>query len=141
MIRSFKVDDLEAVMQIWLHTNVQTHSYVPKEYWMNNYDMVKKFIPESEVFVDEEEGEITGFIGLEKGYIAGLFVKKDYQSKGIGHRLVDYVKGSNDQLSLSVYTKNESAISFYKRQDFEIKEKQVDENTGEEEYVMQWMRK
>lgn len=141
MIRCFKLDDLEAIMQIWLHTNIETHSFTPKEYWMNNYHMVKKLMPEAELFVDEVEGEIRGFIGLQGDYIAGFFVKKAYQSKGIGHQLVDYVKGSNNQLSLSVYAKNERAISFYKHQGFELKEKQVDENTGEEEYVMHWMRK
>jgi len=141
MIRLYKPDDLETIMEIWLHTNINTHAFISKEYWMSNYDMVKKLLPEAELFVDEAEGEIRGFIGLQEEYIAGIFVKKDYQSKGIGHQLIDYVKSRNDRLVLSVYAKNENAISFYKRQGFELKEKQVDENTGEEEYVMQWMRK
>lgn len=35
-----------------------------------NYDMVRKLIPEAEVFVAEENEEIQGFIGLTDTYIA-----------------------------------------------------------------------
>ena len=40
MIRAVKENDLSAVMQIWLDTNIKTHSFISKHYWMDNYDMV-----------------------------------------------------------------------------------------------------
>ena len=45
MIRTVKENDLSAVMQIWLDTNIKTHSFISKYYWMDNYDMVKKILP------------------------------------------------------------------------------------------------
>ena len=42
MIRVFKENDISVVMQIWLDTNIKTHSFISKCYWMDNYDMVKR---------------------------------------------------------------------------------------------------
>lgn len=90
MIRAVKENDLSAVMQIWLDINIKAHSFISKHYWMDNYDMVKKILPQAEIYVYENNGtkEIEGFIGLTDNYIAGLFVKEDMQSKGIGKQLL-----------------------------------------------------
>ena len=66
MIRAFKENDLSVVMQIWLDTNIKTHSFISKYYWMDNYDMVKKILPQAEIYVYEDTStkEIEGFIGL-----------------------------------------------------------------------------
>ena len=42
MIRTVKENDLSAVMQIWLDTNIKAHSFISKYYWMDNYDMVNR---------------------------------------------------------------------------------------------------
>ena len=78
MIRAFKENDLSVVMQIWLDTNINTHSFISKYYWMDNYNMVKKILPQAEIYVYEDHAtkEIEGFIGLTDNYIAGLFVKE-----------------------------------------------------------------
>ena len=34
-------DDLEAVMQIWLGTNICAHFFIEETYWKNQYDYVK----------------------------------------------------------------------------------------------------
>ena len=67
-------DDIEQVMQIWLKTNIQTHHYIDESYWKIQYGSVRQMIPESEIYVCEKSGLITGFIGLSGNYIAGLFV-------------------------------------------------------------------
>lgn len=52
-----------------------------------------------------------------------------------------YAKDKRNKLLLNVYQKNERAISFYKREEFEIQHSGLDEATGEKEYVMTWQRK
>lgn len=37
MIRTFSENDLFAVMQIWLDTNIKAHSFILKDYWTDNY--------------------------------------------------------------------------------------------------------
>lgn len=136
ILRRLQKDDIERVMQIWLETNIQAHHYIDESYWKAQYDNVKQMIPESEVYICEKSGQTAGFIGLSDNYIAGLFVASDFQSQGIGKRLLDYVKGVKPELSLQVYQKNRNAIRFYLREGFVVESEAVDENTGECEYLM-----
>ena len=53
---------------------------------------------------------------------------------------MDFVKSLKGQLKLNVYQKNERAIKFYTREQFEIQDEQTDEATGEAEYLMLWKK-
>ena len=142
MIRVFNENDLYAVMQIWFDTNIITHNFISKSYWIDNYDMVKEILPQAEVYVYENEitNQIEGFIGLTNNYIAGLFVKESAQSKGIGKQLLDYAKNVKENMTLNVYEKNDRAIKFYMREQFMIYSKNIDTNTDERELIMVWNR-
>ena len=70
--------------------------------------------------------------------IEGIFVSDEMQSCGIGKLLLDYIKDKKVRLQLNVYQKNVRAISFYQREGFTIQCDQIDEFTGEKEYVMNW---
>ncbi len=142
MIRAFRENDLTAVMQIWFDTNMKAHKFIPKEYWINNYTVVKEMLPQAEVYVYEDDGthQIVGFIGLTNNYIAGVFVKEAAQSKGIGKQLLNYVKEMKSDLSLNVYQKNVRAVSFYLRERFIIQFESIDDNTNEKEFIMNWSK-
>ena len=142
MIRTFSENDLFSVMQIWLDTNIKAHSFIPQNYWTDNYAMVKDILPQAEIYVYEDTStkEIEGFIGLTDNYIAGLFVKEDMQSKGIGKQLLNYAKGIKSNMYLSVYNKNIRAIQFYQREQFVVQSENTDDNTNEKELVMAWSR-
>lgn len=138
MIRKFENKDLEEIMKIWLDTNIQAHDFIPEDYWKNNFDSVKRMLPEAEIYVYEAVGKIKAFVGVDRGYIAGIFVSNEMQSNGIGKKLLDKAKKLYPNLSLSVYQKNQKAIHFYQREQFVVKQEQIDENTGEAEYFMTW---
>lgn len=140
MIKKLKNDDLETVMKIWLNTNIEAHDFINKNYWQGNYNLVKELLPNSTVFVYEDNSLIKGFIGLTDNYIAGIFINSDCQSKGIGKALLDYVKKDYSELSLQVYKKNIRAVKFYTRENFIVQKEQIDENTGEIELVMIWKK-
>ena len=110
MIRRFETRDLDEIMDLWLHANIESHSFIEADYWKKNYDMVRKLISEAEMYVAEENEEIQGFIGLIDTYIAGIFVKAKEQSKGIGTELLRTVMKLKDQLNLNVYKKNMRAV-------------------------------
>ena len=95
-------------------------------------------LPQAEIYVWEEDGQIQGFAGLYEDYIAGIFVLEQAQSKGIGGQLLNYIKGRKPYLSLKVYQKNIRAVKFYKREGFQIKKESADQETGEKEYTMEW---
>ncbi len=139
MIRTYRESDLPVVMEIWLDTNIKAHSFISKEYWISNYEMVKKVLPNAELYVHEDDDTelIDGFIGLTDSYIEGLFVKDIAQSKGIGKKLLDYVKRIKSTLCLRVYRENIRAVCFYQREQFQIQSENID-NTDEKEFFMTW---
>ena len=142
MIRLFCEKDLAVVMQIWLETNIKTHNFISKSYWIDNFENVKKILPQAEVYVHANDitNQIEGFIGITGNFIAGLFVKEGAQAKGIGKQLLDYVKSVKSNLKLNVYKKNARAIEFYQRERFVVQSENIDDNTGEKELFMVWSR-
>ena len=140
MIRKLRKTDLDEVAYIWLHTNKKAHDFIAETYWDEHFEMVKGMLGDAEIYVFEEQGQIKGFVGLDGEYIAGIFVREKEQSLGIGKQFLDFVKSLKGQLKLNVYQKNERAIKFYTREQFEIQDEQTDEATGEAEYLMLWKK-
>lgn len=138
MIRKLQKTDINKVSHIWLNTNLKAHFFIPEQYWISNYEFVKEMLPQAEVYVYEDDKMIQGFIGINDEYIEGIFVSDEMQSRGIGKMLLDYIKDKKDRLQLKVYQKNVRAMSFYQREGFTIQSEEMDEFTGEKEYVMNW---
>lgn len=138
MIRKYEVSDKEQVLQLWLNTNLQAHDFIDEDYWKANTNSVAEMFDDAEIYVMEFNHEIKGFIGLMDEMIAGIFVDANSQSMGIGKQLLDYVKTQKSQLQLCVYKKNQRALRFYLRENFTIEREQLDEATGEYEYLMKW---
>ncbi len=140
MIRDFKKQDLDRIMDLWLDTNISAHSFIDSGYWESNYDTVKTMMPNATVYLYEENDIIQGFVGLMDNYVAGIFVSQQVQSSGIGKKLLDYVKDKKATLSLNVYQENSRAVNFYLRESFVISNEQIDENTGKVELSMNWVK-
>ena len=138
MIRKLQKADINRAADIWLKTNLKAHFFIPEQYWISNYEFVKEMLPQAEVYVYEDDKMIQGFIGVSDEYIEGIFVSDEMQSCGRGKMLLDYIKDKKDKLQLKVYQKNVRAMSFYQREGFTIQSEEMDEFTGEKEYVMNW---
>lgn len=138
MIRKFKESDINGIMEIWLNVNIEVHNFVDADYWKSNFEMVRKMMPNAEIYVYENNSVISGFIGLTDNYIAGIFIDSNFRSQGIGKALVDYVKNIKNKLTLRVYDKNSRAIEFYKREGFVSVDESIDPATEEKEHEMLW---
>lgn len=141
MIRELRKADINQVADIWLDTNIKAHYFIPAQYWKSNLEIVKELLLQATVYVYEDNQKIQGFIGLNGEYIEGIFVSVEMQSHGIGRLLLDYIKNRKTKLFLNVYQQNTRAISFYKREGFEIKSYSLDKATGEKDYFMTWQQK
>ena len=142
MIRKFETQDLDTVMQIWLHGNLDAHVFIPASFWKAHFEMVRDMLPQAELYVHENEDtqQIDGFIGLTENHIEGIFVAKAARSKGIGKALLEYAKSHKPRLDLSVYQKNERALAFYRREQFVVQSEGIDGDTNEAEIQMLWTR-
>lgn len=138
MIRQLQNKDIDKIMEIWLESTIDAHKFISKEYWNENYNIVKDmYIPMSKTFVYEDNDDIRGFISvINNDFIGALFVEKNYQSQGIGKSLIDYAKNLYDNLSLAVYKENEKALEFYKKMEFKIISENINEDTNCVEYIM-----
>ena len=142
MIRNLKNDDIDIVMELWKNSTIEAQNFIPDSYWLENYDNVKNnYLPNSDTYVYEEDGEIKGFVSLiENIFIGGLFIRVDSQRKGIGSVILDFLKERNDKLQLTVYDKNVRAMKFYLKSGFKILNTEIDKKTREKEHLMEWRK-
>lgn len=135
---SLDFESIEKISNIWLNSNLDTHDFIKRDYWIDNVDKVKNMFPDSTIYVYYVDNQIVGFTGLYEQYIAGIFFKDNYRNKGIGSLLLKRLKGDYKGLNLYVYEKNEGAIRFYTKHQFEIRSKEFEVETQEYEYLMGW---
>lgn len=136
VLTSFELDE---IVQIWLTANCEAHPFIPESYWQKNVEFVKEELPKADLYIYCEKNKIIGFLGMNDTYIAGIFVLNGYRNLGIGQKLLDEAKQVHDELTLSVYAKNQKAVNFYKKQGFRQINQQTD-NTGEIEYQLLWKK-
>lgn len=142
MIKELENFEINEVLDIWLKTNIKAHNFIDKNYWINNYKLVKtKYIPNSKTLVYKEHNIIKGFISImNDSFIGALFVLEDYQGKRIGKSLIDYCKNLYPKLELSVYKENTSAVAFYRKCGFKIEKEMQCEDIPNKEYLMKWTK-
>lgn len=142
MIKKLEDFEIEEVMDIWLKTNIKAHNFIQKNYWVDNYNIVKdEYMPISTTFIYKEDNIIKGFISIiNDSFIGALFILDDYQGQGIGRKLQSYVKSLYSSLELEVYSDNESAVKFYKKCGFIIQSEEENEDSGFMEYKMSWKK-
>ena len=140
MIRPLRISDMDSVLRIWKTSNLQAHYIVHSGNPARKEELVRKAMSDAEVWIYESDGRIVGFVGLTGDYIAGIFVETECRSRGIGHALLDFLKKRHLFLLLNVYEKISRAVAFYRREGFECRDRHVEEDTGEMEWTMAWMK-
>lgn len=138
MIRTLTSRDLNQVMEIWLHTSIESHPFIDKNYFLHNYQtFMEQQLTQHKSYVYEIEGTVAGFISIaENMFIVSLNVDSAYQEKGIGEALLDHALEKYQQLSVNCYVENAKAADFFLENGFEIVGKTRNEKTHQEEYVM-----
>jgi ribosomal protein S18 acetylase RimI-like enzyme len=105
-----------------LHTNEETFDFIANTVLRNQ-----------EVLVAEMGGEITGFIAMHGDLVEHLYVRPDFQRRGIGSALLRRAK---DRMPLGfnpwVFQENAAARRFYERHGFRVIE-QTDGSGNEEQ--------
>lgn len=140
VIKELEREKLNEVMEIWKEATIDAHKFIPKNYWLKNYNVVKDvYIPMAKTFIYIEESKVIGFISIiDDEFIGALFIDINSQNKGIGTELINFAKKSYKKLSLAVYVENKRAVEFYKKKGFVIESEGVNEDSGYGEFIMSW---
>ncbi len=140
-IRKLTPKDIETVVALWYKASVIAHDFIPRDYWNKNKEaMANKYLPNSETYLAIDDKKIAGFVSMVENFLAAIFVDNKIQGKGIGKKLLNFVKDTRTTIQLKVYKKNIKTVDFYKSQGFEIMFENKEEETGENEFLMEWKR-
>ncbi|GAB6089121.1 GNAT family N-acetyltransferase [Spirochaeta dissipatitropha] len=138
-IKEITEKDIPQIVEIWYEVSLKAHSFIPCNYWKENKDqMSNKYIPMSETYQATDGKDILGFVSLLDDYLAAIFVKSEFQGKGIGSLLLNHAMSIRNTLQLKVFSKNIKSVEFYTSKGFSVISEANDNETGENELVMQW---
>ena len=140
MIRKNTENDLEKILDIWLNASIKAHDFVAAEFWQSQLKNMRNiYLPAAETYVYETDSGVVGFYALHQDNLAAIFVAPECQGQGIGKQLLDHAKTRRRLLTLTVYKENQAGCQFYLSQGFSVLSEQLDDHTGQPEYVMRWL--
>ncbi|MCC8161415.1 MAG: GNAT family N-acetyltransferase [Oscillospiraceae bacterium] len=140
MIKLMEKSQTYEVMDLWLRTTMRSNSFVEPDFWEKHYDFVKeKYINESDTFVYIEDGKIAGFTGVSPdNMIMGLFVDPNFQNRGIGTAIINYLKSKYSLLHIEIYARSRKALAFSTKLGFVIDGAIRHPHNNEIMYTMLW---
>ncbi|POT55571.1 N-acetyltransferase [Citrobacter amalonaticus] len=140
MIRESHSSDMAPILALWLESTIHAHPFIREAYWRESEEIVRDvYLPAAQTWVWEENGQLKGFASImEARFLGALFVAPDALRRGIGKALVQYVQQRFPILSLEVYQKNQTAVSFYDALGFRIEDSAWQEDTRHPTWIMGW---
>jgi putative acetyltransferase len=132
MIRRYDSRDRDAVLAVWAESAATAYPFwTAAMFEQERRNIAEKYLPVAETYVFETAGEVLGFISLLGYEVGGLFVAPRCHGQGIGRALMDWARGSRDQLELDVFEANEIGRTFYAAYGFGVVGERLDEVTGQ----------
>lgn len=132
MIKRFNNREITILLNIWKEASAIAHPFLTTEFIDRATEqMINAYLPNSDTWIYEEEGEVIGFISMFDSEIAGLFVLPNHHSKGVGTMLVQHVNQSQDGLEVEVFDKNIIGKPFYIKQGFKFMKEYIHKETGQ----------
>ncbi|MBU9810833.1 N-acetyltransferase [Rahnella sp. C60] len=141
MIRAARPADTEAILMLWLRSSLLSHAFIAESYWIESLQMVREdFLPKARTWVDcDENDQVCGFISvLNQQFIGALFVEASHYGDGTARRLMAAAKEAYPVLLLEVYQQNHRAVSFYRKENFEITANTRHPGTDLPTYILRW---
>ncbi|MEH6546894.1 MAG: GNAT family N-acetyltransferase [Sneathiella sp.] len=114
MIRKYKPEDTDGLINIWQSANAFAHPFLSKSFVERvQNDLQTLYLPNAETWVLEDNGTAIGFTALIGNEIGGLFLNPTFHRRGFGRALVDHAFKLKGSLKVEVFEKNATGRQFY----------------------------
>lgn len=132
-IRQYIKTDLQAVLNSWEEATRLAHSFMSDEFIAKTKkDIEKIYIPNTDTWVVEFNGEVKGFIALMGNEVGALFLQPKYHGQGAGKALMNKAQELHGDLEVEVFKANSIGREFYARYGFEFLKETQHEPTGQQ---------
>lgn len=132
-IRQYKVSDLEAVLNSWEVATRLAHPFMTDEFIAQERTNVAEiYMPNTDTWVAELEGEVKGFIALMGNEVGAIFLQPNCHGQGVGKALMDKAQEIHGNLEVEVFKVNNIGRNFYSEYGFEQLEEKLHEPTGQQ---------
>lgn len=133
MIREYKPEDLDQVMDIWYQSSTLAHDFLEDDF----VQIVKKamydiYIPKSKTWVYIKDEKPIGFISMADNEIGGLFLYPKHFGNGIGAKLVNHIVDLYKYVEVEVFENNTIGRSFYNKYGFKFLSKYYHKESKQE---------
>ena len=131
MIRPYTDADLDAVLSVWYSASKVGHPFMDEDFLTQERKaLAEEFLPNSDTWVYERNGQVVGFISMNGDEVGGIFVGAGFHGQGIGRTLMDHARGQHKCLELDVFKENEVGRRFYTRYGFVLERAHKHAETG-----------
>lgn len=134
MIRPYRDNDLEGVLDVWYRASQIAHHFLSEEFLTRERDEIReRWLPIAETMVYEMDGRVVGFVSLIGNEVGAIFVDPDDQGRGVGTALMDWARTARSVLELDVFEANSTGRRFYEGYGFEYVGRHLHDASGQQE--------
>ena len=139
MLKQSNKKDIDSLMKIWKDNNIRFQGFIESKYWIDKYIQSRDEFLKGKIYIYTEETDILAFIVTDyNGQVLNIQVKPEIQREGIGEILIQKVKNEFPNLHVNVFERNHNAVLFFKAMGFRKSTEQIDNETQENIYSMEW---
>ena len=132
MIRDFKSNDTDVLIDVWKAASTVAHPFLSDDFIEAEAENLRNiYLVHAQTRVIEVDGRAAGFIAMIGNEIGGLFLEPEQHGRGLGWAMVTDVFETHGTLEVEVFEQNAVGRRFYKSYGFEQIGTSTHEPTGE----------
>ena len=132
MIRKYRPDDVDALLDVWFAASSLAHPFLTLEFMEKERGNIRNiYLPNTKTWVFDDGDTVQGFISMIKNEVGAIFVRPGYQRQGMGKKLMDHVAQYYNVLEVEVFKNNVHGRQFYDGYGFTPLHEYLHEETGQ----------
>ncbi len=118
-------------MAAWESASAKAHPFLTEAFLdQERYNIPNVYLPNTETWVIEQDGDVIGFTALMGNEVGAIFVDAAFHGTGAGKALMDKAVELHGEVELEVFKDNAVGRAFYDRYGFVLLAESVHEQTG-----------